>query len=145
MPDDSTISEDELAQLLSEMQKRETPTPGPTLPRNQDARAQRWVVSDIYATLYVRGEEVFVPVHDVSATGLRILNAPESLTLGSRVLLVAPFYAHGTLAVPAAVIHLIDTRSTRAAGLKFEPIHPDDLNPIRSLLRTLQQLHTSSG
>ena len=102
-------------------------------PRTERREHRRWRLFNQYANLYWRGVEYWVKIADISLSGLRVANAPNSLAVGKSVLIVT-LCDRGTVAVACEVLHLSENKGVRYAGLKFTPHYPEELISVAASL-----------
>ena len=126
------ITEDEMLDLMAQCAFTK-PRATQMLGKAEKRQARRWLLSNQYGTIYLRGQDSLVAIRDVSITGMRLGMIPDALIPGDRVILVVSL-EQGVFAVNAEVMHLFDRERERQAGMRFLLHYPQEISPLISFL-----------
>jgi hypothetical protein len=132
------IRQEELDALLAQSMMQECAVADDVPLQNEQRQDRRWRVFDQYANLYCRGVEYWVAIRDISRSGVRVVDAPDPVIVGTKVLIVMMF-DQGTLAVGCDVVRVFESSGRRYAGLRFAPHYPEELEPLAAYLDALEQ------
>jgi hypothetical protein len=131
------ITDAELEVLMTQLTAQQGPIPAPVPQSGKGRIHHRWLVFNLYANLYWRGQDYYVKVNDISLGGLGLEAPLKSFVDGARGVLILDLDEYGTVATPVEVAYVCDGAHTQRCGIRFLPCEPEDLQPLTAYIDSI--------